>query len=49
MIQTIRHWIAACVAAVVVVFTFGFVKPDWTGENTSDEGKDLAPISSEEK
>ena len=46
MISRIRRSIAVFVGLLVLIFTLGRVKLNWTGTSTCTEGKDQASISS---
>jgi hypothetical protein len=45
MISRIRRTIAVFVGLLVLLFTLGRVKLNWTGASTCTEGKNQAPIS----
>jgi hypothetical protein len=46
MISRIRRTIAVFFGLIVLVFTLGRVKLNWSGASTCTEGKPEAPISS---
>ena len=46
MISRLRRSIAVFVGLVVLAFTLGRVKLNWTGTATCTEGKPEAPVSS---
>ncbi len=45
MISRLRRSIAVMVGLVVLLFTLGRVRLNWSGGSTCTEGKDQAPIS----